>query len=47
LLVYVTGQLRTGFGWGDRSERVHLEDLGVDGRIIVKLLFRKWDGVKH
>jgi hypothetical protein len=29
--------------WGDFSEREHLEDVGVDGRIILKRIFRKWD----
>jgi len=26
------------------SEREHLEDPGVDGSIIVRWIFRKWDG---
>jgi len=43
----VTGQVHTGFGWGDRGERVHLEGLGVDGRKILKRIFRKWDGDMH
>jgi hypothetical protein len=25
-------------------ERHHLEDRGVDGRIIFRWIFRKWDG---
>ena len=25
-------------------ERDHLEDIGVDGRIILRRIFRKWDG---
>jgi len=29
---------------GNLSERDHLEDIGVDGRIISKFTFKKWDG---
>jgi hypothetical protein len=32
------------FWCGDLRERDHLEDVGVDGRIILKLLLKKWDG---
>jgi len=43
--VWETGELHTGFWWGGNlRERDHLEDLGIDGRIILKRIFKKWDG---
>ena len=33
----------TGFWCGNMRERDHLEDPGVDGRIILRWIFRKWD----
>ena len=32
------------FWWGNLRERGHLEDPGVDGRLILKWIFRKWEG---
>jgi hypothetical protein len=29
---------------GNLRERDHLEDLGVDGMIILKLILKKWNG---
>jgi hypothetical protein len=37
-------EMHTGFWWGDLREGDHLGDRGVDGRIILKWFFRKWDG---
>jgi hypothetical protein len=38
------GKAYTGFWWGNLRERDHLEDTGVDGRIILRWIFRNWDG---
>jgi hypothetical protein len=32
-----------GFWWGNLRERDHLEESGMDGRIILRWIFRKWD----
>ena len=37
------GEAYTGFWWGNLRERDHLGDPGVDGRIILRCIFRKWD----
>ena len=33
----------TGFWWGTLREGDHLEDPALDGRIILRWIFRKWD----
>jgi len=35
-----TEEVHMGFGWGNLSERGHLEDLGLGGRIILKRIFK-------
>ena len=47
---WVTEEMRRGFWWGKLEERNHLENLGIDGRIILKWIFklgvrRAWTGL--
>jgi hypothetical protein len=35
----------TGFWWGSLRERYHWGDPDVDGRIILRGIFKKWEGV--
>jgi hypothetical protein len=37
-------EVHSGFWWGDPREGDHLVDPGVDGRIILRWIFGKWDG---
>jgi len=41
--VWGRGEAYTGFWCGNLRERDNLEDPGVDGMIILRWIFRKWD----
>jgi len=38
------GDVYLGFWWGNLRKRDHLEGPSVDGKIILKRMFIKWDG---
>jgi hypothetical protein len=38
-----TGEACTGFWWGNLRDRVHWGDPCVDGRLMLKWIFEKWD----
>jgi hypothetical protein len=33
----------TGFWWGNLREKDNSRNPGVDGKIVLRLIFRKWD----
>jgi hypothetical protein len=35
------GEVHRGIWWRNLRERGHMEDIGIDGRIILKLIFKK------
>jgi len=39
----VRGEVHTWFWCGNQRERDDLEDPGVDGRIILRWIFMRWD----
>jgi len=41
--VWGRGEVCTGFWWGNLRERDYFEDPSIDGRIILRWIFRKWD----
>jgi len=41
----VEGEGCTGFWWGILRERDHWGDPDADGMIILKCIFRKWEGI--
>jgi len=41
---YGGGEVCTGFYWGNLMERDHWGDADVDGRIILRWIFGKWEG---
>jgi hypothetical protein len=40
--VWGTGEMYIGYWWDNLKERAHLGDQGIDGRIILRWIFRKW-----
>jgi hypothetical protein len=41
--IWGRGEVQSGFWYGDLRED-HVGDPGIDGRIISKWTFKKWDG---
>ena len=39
-----TKEIHISFWWGNLSEKDPLEDLGINGMIIFKRIFKKWVG---
>jgi len=37
------GEVHAWYSWEDLTKRDYLDDLGADGGIILKWIFKKWD----
>jgi hypothetical protein len=42
--IWGRGEVHTGLWWGTLKERDNFLNLGVDGRILLEFVFKKWDG---
>jgi len=42
--IWGRGEVHTRFWWETPRRRAHLEDLGVDGKITLKWIFKKLNG---
>jgi len=45
--IWGRGEMHTGFWWGRLKEGDHLEDLGIEGRIILKLILKNTMWIMH
>jgi len=43
--VWGRGEVCTGFWWGNLREIDHWGDPDIDGKVILRRIFRKWEGV--
>jgi hypothetical protein len=39
------GEVHKGFWWGDLRKTHHLEDLGIDRRILLEWIYKQLDGM--
>jgi hypothetical protein len=42
--IWGKGELHRGFWWGNVRKRDHWGDVGVDKGVILKWIFKKWNG---
>jgi hypothetical protein len=43
-VAFMGREVYTGLWWGNVRDGDHLKDLGLDEKIILKWIFKEWDG---